>query len=72
MLNDGTVSWPESTSVVFIAGNRLGASIDAPIRYKVGLVEVESTVDVWAGDMKVRKVFERLFHSSDCASIGPR
>lgn len=61
MLNDGTAIWPESTSVVFIAGNRLGASSDAPIRYKVGSVEVESTVDVWAGDMKARNLVEPIF-----------
>jgi next to BRCA1 gene 1 protein len=53
MKNDGNCAWPDGTALVFIAGNRLAAFDDAPTRYKVGVVDVGASVDVWAGDMKV-------------------
>ncbi|KAH8120072.1 hypothetical protein DFH11DRAFT_1685474 [Phellopilus nigrolimitatus] len=50
--NDGENAWPESTEVVFVAGDRMPAFDGAPLRYHVGMVEPGVTVDVNASDMK--------------------
>ena len=56
MLNDGEIAWPESTELVFVAGDRLLAFEDAPVRYHVGKVEPSALVDVYAADMKAPEV----------------
>jgi len=52
MQNDGEVAWPETTYVVFVAGDRLPAFEGAPNHYLVGKVEPGAFVDIYAGDMK--------------------
>lgn len=54
--NDGTEAWAEGTSLVFVGGMRLGAFVNAPTAYDVGLVLVGEETDVCAGDMKAPEV----------------
>lgn len=56
MQNDGDVAWPDSTEVVFVAGDRLPAFELAPDRYFVGRVEPGAYVDVYAADMKAPEI----------------
>ena len=53
MVNDGAVTWPESTEVVFVAGDRLAANELAPNKFTVGTVEPNKEIDVSAGELKV-------------------
>ncbi|KAI5121307.1 hypothetical protein M0805_003775 [Coniferiporia weirii] len=54
--NDGETVWPESTRVVFVAGDRMPAFDGAPLSYHVGRVEPGVTVDINAADMKAPDV----------------
>lgn len=53
MHNDGDVDWPETTEVIFVAGDRLAAFSGAPSKYHVGRVQAGAFADIYAGDMKV-------------------
>jgi hypothetical protein len=52
MRNDGTVAWPETTELVFVAGDRLQIEGLSGDRFKVGSVEPGAEVDIWTGEMK--------------------
>lgn len=54
MQNIGSLPWPEETRLMFVAGDRLPAFVNAPKTYAVGAVEPGATVDIFAYDMKVR------------------
>ncbi|KAF5323400.1 hypothetical protein D9611_005624 [Ephemerocybe angulata] len=51
MVNDGNVDWPESTEVVFVAGQP-GLVARGSEAVKVGVVKVGEQVDVWTGELK--------------------
>jgi len=52
MKNVGNRAWPESTELIFVAGDRMAASDDAPLQYHVGLVEPGDFSYVTAMDLK--------------------
>jgi len=52
MLNDGLSDWPETTELVFVAGDRLGPHANAPQSVKVGAVKAGEQIEVAAGEMK--------------------
>jgi hypothetical protein len=52
MLNDGVRDWPESTQLVFVAGDKLVSDENTVV--KVGKVAAGEEIDIWTGDMKVR------------------
>lgn len=51
MLNDGVRDWPETTQLVFVAGDKLVS--DENTMVKVGKVAAGEETDIWTGDMKV-------------------
>ncbi|EPQ60265.1 hypothetical protein GLOTRDRAFT_134979 [Gloeophyllum trabeum ATCC 11539] len=51
VINDGEREWPESTVLVFVAGDRMGSGADTA-KFKVGSVPAGETVDVWTGELK--------------------
>ena len=55
MLNDGVRDWPETTQLVFVAGDKLVS--DENTKVKVGKVTAGEEIDIWTGDMKVRPLF---------------
>ena len=52
MLNDGLRDWPETTQLVFVAGDKLVKEEGTLV--KVGKVAAGEEIDIWTGDMKVR------------------
>ncbi|KAI0639950.1 hypothetical protein C8Q77DRAFT_1164747 [Trametes polyzona] len=56
MKNEGTVDWPESTELVFVAGDRLAPREGAPIKVLIGAVKAGEEVEVVAGEMKAPEV----------------
>ena len=52
MLNDGVRDWPETTQLIFVAGDKLVS--DETTVVKVGKVAAGEEIDIWTGDMKVR------------------
>jgi len=50
MLNDGVRDWPETTQLVFVAGDKLVS--DENTMVKVGKVAAGEETDIWTGDMK--------------------
>ena len=54
MRNDGTVDWPESTQLVFVAGDRMAPHPAALSKVHVGLVKAGEEVELVSGEMKVR------------------
>ncbi|THH05229.1 hypothetical protein EW145_g4951 [Phellinidium pouzarii] len=50
--NNGEIAWPESTRVIFVAGDRMPAFDGAPSSYHIGEIGPGVTVDVYASDMK--------------------
>lgn len=53
MVNPGASDWPESTELVFVAGDRMAPSGGVPRRVHVGAVKAGEEVEVIAGEMKV-------------------
>ncbi len=53
MQNTGSGAWPESTEIMFVAGDRMPAYAGAPLRYHVGRVEPGELSYVCAMDLKV-------------------
>ncbi|KAL4246320.1 hypothetical protein ABKN59_008948 [Abortiporus biennis] len=56
MKNDGTEGWPETTEVVFVAGDRLAPRNDAPKIARVGAVPAGEEVEIVGGEMKAPDV----------------
>jgi hypothetical protein len=52
MLNDGSRDWPETTQLMFVAGDKLTTENHQGI-VKIGLVPAGADIDVWTGEMKV-------------------
>ena len=52
MLNDGVRDWPETTQLIFVAGDKLVSDENTAV--KVGKVAAGEEIDIWTGDMKVR------------------
>ena len=55
MRNDGERDWPETTELVFVAGDRLAPYAGAPTKVKVGVVKSGAEVELVSGEMKVRR-----------------
>ena len=51
MLNDGVRDWPETTQLMFVAGDKLVSEENTVA--KVGKVAAGDEIDIWTGDMKV-------------------
>jgi len=51
MLNDGVRDWPETTHLIFVAGDKLVSEENTVV--KVGRVAAGEEIDIWTGDMKV-------------------
>nr|VWO94379.1 N/A [Ganoderma boninense] len=56
MRNDGTVDWPETTELVFVAGDRMAPYNGALPRVKVGSVKAGDEVELVSGEMKAPEV----------------
>lgn len=54
MVNQGAGDWPETTELVFVAGDRMAPHVNAPRSVKVGSVKAGAEVEIVAGEMKVR------------------
>ncbi|EMD32629.1 hypothetical protein CERSUDRAFT_118662, partial [Gelatoporia subvermispora B] len=52
MKNNGTRDWPESTELVYVAGNRMPSGENSQMRVNVGAVPVDAEVEIVAGEMK--------------------
>lgn len=50
ILNDSDRDWPETTELVFVAGEALGVTQNV----KVGSVQAGTEIDLWTGELKVR------------------
>ena len=68
MLNDGVRDWPETTQLMFVAGDKLVSEENTVV--KVGKVVAGEETDIWTGDMKVRplSVNTKFCYSS---AVGP-
>ena len=53
MANQGSRDWPESTELVFVAGDRMAPHGNSPRKVKVGAVKAGEEVEIVAGEMKV-------------------
>ncbi|KAI0699389.1 hypothetical protein C8T65DRAFT_581265 [Cerioporus squamosus] len=56
MRNDGTVAWPESTELVFVAGDRMAPNSAVLSKIHVGLVNAGEEVELVSGEMKAPEV----------------
>ena len=56
MRNDGTVDWPETTELVFVAGDRMAPYNGASQKVKVGTVGAGEEVELVSGEMKAPEV----------------
>ncbi|TFK95036.1 hypothetical protein K466DRAFT_508551 [Polyporus arcularius HHB13444] len=56
MRNDGAVDWPESTELVFVAGDRMAPQSAALSKIHVGLVKAGEEVEMVSGEMKAPEV----------------
>lgn len=54
VLNDGTRDWPETTQLIFVAGDKLVNDENTVV--KVGKVAAGEEIDIWTGDMKAPEV----------------
>lgn len=53
LLNDSGRDWPESTELVFVAGESLSAQPSAAMSVELGRVAAGAEIDVWTGELKV-------------------
>ena len=53
MRNDGTVDWPDSTELVFVAGDRMFPRVGSPPKVKIGCVKAGEEVELVSGELKV-------------------
>ncbi|KAJ2914777.1 hypothetical protein MD484_g5645, partial [Candolleomyces efflorescens] len=58
MVNDGSTEWPESTEVVFVAGEA-GLVPAGNEAVKIGSVKPGQEVDVWTGELKAPEISGR-------------
>jgi next-to-BRCA1 protein 1 len=58
MTNDGPIDWPETTEVVFVAGEPSLVKVGNEA-VKVGVVKAGEQVDVWTGELKAPEVVGR-------------
>lgn len=56
MLNNGRTEWPESTELVYVAGDRLAPYEAASRRAHVGTVKAGAEVEIVAGEMKAPEI----------------
>ncbi|TBU25294.1 hypothetical protein BD311DRAFT_700421 [Dichomitus squalens] len=56
MRNDGAVDWPETTELVFVAGDRMAPYTGAPTKFKIGTVKAGEEVELVSGEMKAPEV----------------
>ncbi|KAI0756244.1 hypothetical protein C8Q80DRAFT_1127522 [Daedaleopsis nitida] len=56
MRNDGVHEWPESTELVFVAGDRMSPHNGAASKVKVGSVKAGEEVELVSGEMKAPEV----------------
>ncbi|KAI0361037.1 hypothetical protein OH77DRAFT_1417236 [Trametes cingulata] len=56
MRNNGERDWPETTDLVFVAGDRMAPHDGAPRKVHVGAVKAGEEVEVVAGEMKAPEV----------------
>lgn len=56
MRNDGTVDWPETTELVFVAGDRMAPFNSVSAKVKVGTVKAGEEVELVSGEMKAPEV----------------
>lgn len=57
LLNDSGRDWPETTELVFVAGESLSAGQDAAsLSVELGKVAAGAEVDAWTGELKVRQI----------------
>lgn len=54
MRNDGERSWPETTEMIYVAGDRMAPHPNAPTKFLIGSVKPGEEVEITAGEMKVR------------------
>ncbi|KAJ7459185.1 hypothetical protein B0H11DRAFT_1737394 [Mycena galericulata] len=52
MVNSGSVEWPASTELVYVAGERLAREHGGPASVQVGSVKVGAEVELWTGELK--------------------
>lgn len=53
MVNNGSLSWPTTTEVQFVAGEMFAPECSTALRAKVGVVHPGQDLDIWTGDLKV-------------------
>ncbi|KZT72898.1 hypothetical protein DAEQUDRAFT_754913 [Daedalea quercina L-15889] len=56
MVNQGAGDWPESTKLVFVAGDRMAPHANAARSVKVGSVKAGAEVEIVAGEMKAPEI----------------
>ncbi|KAI8981131.1 hypothetical protein BD414DRAFT_464073 [Trametes punicea] len=56
MRNNGEVDWPETTEVVFVAGDRMAPRDGAPQKFHVGVVKAGEEMEIFAGEMKAPEI----------------
>ncbi|KAF9486564.1 hypothetical protein BDN70DRAFT_870152 [Pholiota conissans] len=52
LLNDSGRDWPESTELVFVAGESLSAQTSTAMTVELGRVAAGKEIDVWTGELK--------------------
>ena len=72
MRNDGAQDWPETTELVFVAGDRMAPFNGAPTKVNVGMVKAGEEVELVSGEMKVHVMSTLLGSLADCDSLGSR
>jgi len=56
LLNDGGDEWPESTELLFVAGEPLSAERAQSMTVELGKVAAGAEIDVWTGELKAPEV----------------
>lgn len=73
MMNDGSLPWPTTTEIQFVAGEMFASEWSAALKAKVGVVHPGQDLDIWTGDLKVcaRPYCNSGEHVADfCAGAG--
>lgn len=53
MTNNGSLPWPTTTEVQFVAGEMFAPECSPALKAKVGIVHPGQDLDIWTGDLKV-------------------
>lgn len=56
MRNDGHIDWPESTKIMFIAGDRMSSFVGAPMEYTVGRAQPGEVKTISVLNMKAPEI----------------